>query len=60
MAKVKNKKVCKAAESVKEVVVQSQLQVAYHFPCPIYLIERHEFYGCLDINTNLTLLHGLG
>ena len=43
MAKVKTKKVCKAAESVKEVVVQSQLQVAYHFPCPIYLIERPDF-----------------
>ena len=43
MAKVKSKKVCKAAESVKEVVVQSQLQVAYHFPCPIYLIERPDF-----------------
>ena len=43
MAKVKTKKVCKAAESVKEVVVQNQLQVAYHFPCPIYLIERPDF-----------------
>ena len=43
MAKVKTKKICKAAESVKEVVVQSQLQVAYHFPCPIYLIERPDF-----------------
>ena len=43
MAKVKTKKVCKAAESVKEVVVQSQLQVAYHFPCPIYVIERPDF-----------------
>ena len=43
MAKVKTKKICKAAESVKEVVVQNQLQVAYHFPCPIYLIERPDF-----------------
>ena len=43
MGKVKTKKICKAAESVKEVVVQSQLQVAYHFPCPIYLIERPDF-----------------
>lgn len=42
MAKVKNK-VCKAAESVAEVVKQTQLQVAYHFPCPIYLIERPDF-----------------
>jgi uncharacterized protein (TIGR02466 family) len=37
------KKVCKAAESVAEVVLQTQLQVAYHFPCPIYLIERPDF-----------------
>ena len=43
MAKAKTKKVCKAAESVKEVVVQSQLQVAYHFPCPLYVIERPDF-----------------
>jgi uncharacterized protein (TIGR02466 family) len=43
MAKVKTKKICKAAESVKEVVVQNQLQVAYHFPCPIYLIDRPDF-----------------
>lgn len=46
MAKVKTKKICKAAESVAEVVIQSQLQVAYHFPTPIYLIERPDF---LDI-----------
>ena len=46
MAKVKLKKVCKAAESVKDVVIQNQLQVAYHFPCPIYLIDRPDF---LDI-----------
>lgn len=35
--------VCKAAEQVKEVVQNTQLQVAYHFPCPIYLIERPDF-----------------
>ena len=34
---------CKSAEAVKEVVVQNQLQVAYHFPCPIYIIERPDF-----------------
>jgi uncharacterized protein (TIGR02466 family) len=43
MSKVKLKKVCKAAESVKEVVQNTQLQVAYHFPCPIYIIERPDF-----------------
>ena len=37
------KKVCKAAESVAEVLQNTQLQVAYHFPCPIYLIERPDF-----------------
>jgi uncharacterized protein (TIGR02466 family) len=39
----KAKKECKAAEQVKEVVQNTQLQVAYHFPCPIYLIERPDF-----------------
>ena len=43
MAKVKSRKVCKAAEQVKEVVLNTQLQVAFHFPCPIYLIERPDF-----------------
>lgn len=42
MKKVKNK-MCKAAEQVKEVIQNTQLQVAYHFPCPIYLIERPDF-----------------
>jgi len=41
--KVTKKKVCKAAESVAEVVKNTQLQVAFHFPCPIYLIERPDF-----------------
>jgi uncharacterized protein (TIGR02466 family) len=36
-------KACKAAEQVKDVVQSTQLQVAYHFPCPIYLIERPDF-----------------
>jgi uncharacterized protein (TIGR02466 family) len=44
MSKVTKKlKVCKAAESVAQVVQNTQLQVAYHFPCPIYLIERPDF-----------------
>ena len=41
--KKSKQKVCKAAESVAQVVLQTQLQVAYHFPCPIYLIERPDF-----------------
>lgn len=40
---MKTKKICKAAESVAEVVFQTQLQVAYHFPCAIYIIERPDF-----------------
>ena len=35
--------VCKAAESVIEVIQNTQLSVAYHFPCPIYIIERPDF-----------------
>ena len=41
--KQSKQKVCKAAESVAQVVLQTQLQVAYHFPCPIYIIERPDF-----------------
>ena len=36
-------KICKAAEKVEEVIQNTQLQVAYHFPCPIYVIERPDF-----------------
>jgi uncharacterized protein (TIGR02466 family) len=48
MAKVKTKKVCKDAESVKEVVQNTQLKVAYHFPCPIYIIERPDFLDAVN------------
>ena len=44
----KKPKVCKAAESVAEVVKNTQLQVAYHFPCPIYLIERPDFLDVVN------------
>ena len=47
MSKIATKKskakVCKAAESVAQVVLSTQLQVAHHFTCPIYLIERPDF-----------------
>jgi hypothetical protein len=50
MSKVTKKpKVCKAAESVAQVILQTQLQVAYHFPCPIYLIERPDFLEAINI-----------
>jgi uncharacterized protein (TIGR02466 family) len=41
--KKSKQKVCKAAESVAQVVQDTQIQVAYHFPCPIYIIERPDF-----------------
>ena len=44
----KKQKVCKAAESVAQVVQNTQLQVAYHFPCPIYIIERPDFLKTLN------------
>jgi len=46
--KTKTKKVCKAAESVAQVVQNTQLQVAYHFPCPIYIIERPDFLDAVN------------
>jgi hypothetical protein len=52
MAKTATKKlkakVCKAAESVVQVVQNTQLKVAYHFPCPIYLIERPDFLDTVN------------
>jgi uncharacterized protein (TIGR02466 family) len=39
----------KAKESVAEVNQNTQLQVAYHFPCPIYLIERPGFLETVKI-----------
>jgi uncharacterized protein (TIGR02466 family) len=44
----KKPKVCKAAESVAEVIQNTQLQVAYHFPCPIYIIERPDFLDVVN------------
>jgi uncharacterized protein (TIGR02466 family) len=41
--KKSKQKVCKAAESVAEVIQNTQLQVAYQFSCPIYIIERPDF-----------------
>ena len=41
--KKSTQKNCKTADPVDQVVLQTQLQVAYHFPCPIYIIERPDF-----------------
>jgi uncharacterized protein (TIGR02466 family) len=49
IAKKPKEEVCKAAESVAEVILQTQLQVAYHFPCPIYLIERPDFLEVVSL-----------
>lgn len=54
-AKKSTKKVCKAAESVAEVVQNTTLQVAYHFPCPIYLIERPDFLDVVNEVSNESL-----
>jgi|LakMenE01Jun11ns_1017448.scaffolds.fasta_scaffold9738873_2 uncharacterized protein (TIGR02466 family) len=48
-------KVCKAAESVAQVVLQTQLQVAHHFPCPIYIIERPDFLESVTTVSNEAL-----
>jgi len=45
---IKKSKVCKAAESVAQVVQNTQLQVAYNFPCPIYIIERPDFLEAVN------------
>ena len=44
----KSKKICKAAESVAEVIQNTQLEVAYHFPSPIYLINRPDFWDAVQ------------
>ena len=46
--KTKTKKICKAAESVAEVVLQTQLQVGFHFASPIYLLERPDFLATVN------------
>lgn len=51
----KKSKVCKAAESVAEVLQNTQLQVAYHFPCPIYIIERPDFLEAVNTVSNEAL-----
>lgn len=49
LMKTKTKKVCKAAESVVQVVQNTQLEIAYHFPCPIYVIERPDFLDVVNV-----------
>jgi hypothetical protein len=59
MAKTATKKlkqeVCKAAESVAQVVQNTQLQVAYYFPSPIYVIERPDFLDAVNVVSEVAL-----
>jgi len=57
MAKTKKPQVevCKATEQVAEVIQNTQLKVAYHFPCPIYIIERPDFLGLVNAVSNEAL-----
>jgi len=48
MSKVTKKPICKAAKSVAEVVLQTQLQVAHHFPCSIYIVDRPDFLEAVN------------
>ena len=43
LKKTSKKPVHKTKELVNEVTPSTQLQATYHFPCPIYLIERPDF-----------------
>jgi uncharacterized protein (TIGR02466 family) len=46
--KKSKQKVCKAADSVAQVVQNTQLQITHYFPCPIYLIERTDFLDVVN------------
>jgi uncharacterized protein (TIGR02466 family) len=39
---------CKSVDVISEVIQNIQLQVAYHFPCPIYVIERPDFLNSVN------------
>ena len=46
---MKKKKGCKPADEVAEFIYNTQLQVAFHFPCPIYIIERPDFLDAVNL-----------
>ena len=46
--KTSKKPARKTKESVAEIAPSTQLQVAHHFPCPIYLIERPDFLEAVN------------
>ena len=47
--KTSKKPVHKTKESATEIAPSTQLQLAHHFPCPIYLIERPDFLEAVNI-----------
>jgi uncharacterized protein (TIGR02466 family) len=55
MSKTTVKKTCKAAEAVAEIVQNTQLQVDFCFPCPVYLIERFDFLEAVSEVANEAL-----
>ena len=55
MKKTSKKLIGKPKELVTEVVLSTQLQVAYHFPSPIYIIERPDFLETVNAITEENL-----
>jgi uncharacterized protein (TIGR02466 family) len=55
VVKKSNGKTFKAAESAASAVLQTQLQVAYHFPSPIYLIDRPDFLTVVNAVSEVAL-----
>jgi uncharacterized protein (TIGR02466 family) len=47
--KISKKPISKTKKSVTGVALNTQLQVAHHFPCPIYLIERPDFLEAVNV-----------
>jgi len=47
--KISKKPISRTKKSVIDVALNTQLQVAHHFPCPIYLIERPDFLETVNV-----------
>ena len=43
LKKTSKKSILKTKDLVADIVLNTQLEVAHHFPCPIYIIERPDF-----------------
>ena len=55
MKKISKKSIVKTKELATEVFLNTQLQVAYHFLCPIYIIERPDFLETVNAITEENL-----